>query len=206
MKIKSIKSIKSTTSITGRISNYFLQKARGTLGTRYSCGTLSSGFTLIELLISMAVLMVVGSIMIIVFFSTLRGTGKSQVLISVRQNGNYALSQMSRQIRMAESAVCQNDGTVDVTSALDHEVTTYKCTETNIASSTAVQDFFLLDDTQVKAESCSFTCGEQAPLDIPYVTIQFDLTNADNLSLPEQRIETPVTFTTTVLLRNAVDE
>jgi len=165
--------------------------------------TFSRGFTLIELLISITIIMLVGTMIIVVFFSVLRGTNKSQVLISIRQNGNFALSQMSREIRQAEQAVCSlSSDSVQITSARDQSVTTYQCTPTNISSGSS----FLLDETQVRPMECSFTCGIRPPLDIPSVTIRFSLTSAGDTSLPEKQLVSPTIFTTTVLLRNTPEE
>lgn len=160
------------------------------------------GFTLIELLVSMTIMMIVGMMIIIVFFSALRGANKSQVLISVRQNGNFALSQMSREIRQAEQASCPSPDRVQITSAEDQSIATYQCTGDNISSGSAL----LLDGTQVKPVSCSFTCGVRPPLNIPFVTINFSLTYAGNATLQEKQLTNPITFTTTVLLRNTPQE
>lgn len=62
-----------------------------------------SGFTLIELLVVMAVILSIGGILTSIIFSTLRGTGKTTTLISVRSNGEYAISQIVKTIRNARS-------------------------------------------------------------------------------------------------------
>ncbi|MEK7559178.1 MAG: prepilin-type N-terminal cleavage/methylation domain-containing protein [Patescibacteria group bacterium] len=63
----------------------------------------SKGFTLIELLVVMMVLLVVGSILISILFSSLRGTNKVNSIENVRRNGNYALEQMGKMIRYSQS-------------------------------------------------------------------------------------------------------
>ena len=62
-----------------------------------------SGFTLIELLAAMAALIVIGSIIAAILVNTLRGGNKTQSISIVRQNGEYALLQMSKMIRSARS-------------------------------------------------------------------------------------------------------
>ena len=61
------------------------------------------GFTLNELLVVIVVLLVVGSILISVLISSLRGTNKVSSLDNVRTRGNYALEQMSKMIRYSQS-------------------------------------------------------------------------------------------------------
>jgi Tfp pilus assembly protein PilW len=172
----------------------------------------SRGFTFIELLVSMTIIMLVGTVIVTVFFSALRGTDKSQSLIAVRQNGNFALSQIANAIRQAESinnfSQCSASGgsrTLAVSSVRDRNITTFQCSQTNISSNSANGTFSLLDETQVApVGSCTFTCGHQAATRIPFVTISFRLSRA-GVSHPEE-IVSPVDFSTTVLLRNTTTD
>ncbi len=61
------------------------------------------GFTFIELLAVIAVLIAIGVIVGTILFTSLRGTNKTNTITIVRQNGNYALSLMSKMIREARS-------------------------------------------------------------------------------------------------------
>ncbi len=61
-----------------------------------------NGYTLIELLAVMVVLIVVGAVVGQILFSVLRGTNKANTLSDVNQNGNYAISQISKMIRSAQ--------------------------------------------------------------------------------------------------------
>lgn len=61
------------------------------------------GFTLIEILVTMTVLLAVGSILISILISSLRGTNKVNSIDNVRRNGNYALEQMGKMIRYSQS-------------------------------------------------------------------------------------------------------
>lgn len=63
----------------------------------------SKGYTLIELLAVMVVLIVVGAVVGQILFSVLRGTNKANTLADVNQNGNYAISQISKMVRNAQS-------------------------------------------------------------------------------------------------------
>ncbi len=59
------------------------------------------GYTLVELLTVIVIMVVVGLIVTSIIVSSLRGTGKSTVLDNVRENGNYAILQMSKMLIFA---------------------------------------------------------------------------------------------------------
>lgn len=61
------------------------------------------GFTLIELLASTAVILVVGFIIVIIIVSSLRGANKTNTISTTRQNGSYAISQISKLLRFTKS-------------------------------------------------------------------------------------------------------
>lgn len=61
------------------------------------------GYTLVELLTVIVVLIIAGTLIISIFVSSLRGTNKTNSITAVSENGRYALEQMSRSIRNAET-------------------------------------------------------------------------------------------------------
>lgn len=63
----------------------------------------TAGFTLIELLVVMVVLLSTGMVIGSILFSSLRGATKASIFTIARQNGEYAISQMSKTIRNAKS-------------------------------------------------------------------------------------------------------
>ena len=64
------------------------------------------GFTLVEMLVVISVLSVIGVLILIIFQRTLRGANKSQILSSIKQNGQAVLEMMDKTIRNAENVVC----------------------------------------------------------------------------------------------------
>lgn len=172
--------------------------------------TRAKGFTLIELLISMVIIMLIGSVILTIFSSTLRGTDRAQSIITLRQKGNYALSQMVKSIRFAEdisniSACSSNPSSqLQIVSSSDHEMTTYSCGNGKIASSSADKTYYLLEtNTNITLKSCSFTCGVQQPYFTPFVTISFTL--VPTLKKDSTSTDVLQDFTTTVFLRNTVE-
>ncbi len=78
-----------------------MQNLKKTKRHRLNAILFSRGFTLIELLVVMTLLLAVGTIIGVILFSSLRGTSKTNTITAVRQNGNYAISQMVKTIRNA---------------------------------------------------------------------------------------------------------
>lgn len=168
----------------------------------------TSGFTLVELLAVVAVLGVVGSILFSVLFTTLRGSNRSDSLGLVSRNGNTALSQISKMIQFAKSlevpTTCYiNDTETSVATDsvkirnFDNNITEFSCVNNTISSNSAS----LLDTTQVRTTSCSFTCTQGTAYDTPTITISFTVAKVGENLLFENSATLP--FETTVSLRNA---
>ncbi len=61
------------------------------------------GYTLVELLTVIVIMVVVGMIVTGIIVSSLRGSNKSTVLNNVRENGNYAIIQISKMLTFAQA-------------------------------------------------------------------------------------------------------
>ena len=85
-----------------------------------------------EILISVGILATVGILIVQVIFTTTRANTKSTLLAEVKQNGEFAMDVMSRQIRGAWS-IETNCGIEDITTpsamirTLENEEITFKC-------------------------------------------------------------------------------
>lgn len=84
------------------------------LRTRFKIS--DEGFTLVELLTSVIVLVAIGSVIAGIITASLRGTNKTNTIENIRQNGNYALGQLSKDIEYAlpfdgKNTGLSNDGT-----------------------------------------------------------------------------------------------
>lgn len=182
-----------------------------------------AGFTLIELLVVMAVIVLIGSLISVILFSSLRGANKTGTETALKQNGNFAISQMAKSIRFAKrfdgvsvngSSYTTNCVTTTVLAttptptpipykyvkitALDGGQTTYACGVTTIASNSAS----LLDTSVVTVSSCSFSCSQQSVEDFPTINILFTLSSAKSSTFFEQKGTS--TFQTGVTMRNAL--
>src|SRR6185437_15252578 len=133
------------------------------------------GFTLVEMLAVMVVFIVIGTLIIAIMVTTFRTSNKTDVLTLVKQNGNYAITQMAKTIRDARSLVspypCYPPAQSTSISVItpDNNAITYSCVNNTIASNGAS----LLDTTAVSVASCSFTCSQQSQTDLPFIDISF---------------------------------
>ena len=153
----------------------------------------SRGFTLMEILISVGILATVGILIVQVMFTTTNVNTKSVLLADIKQNGEFAMDVMSRQIRGAASieTTCgiEETTTSSVTvRTLENATTTFLCHSDGIAARIASMDaqanisyvtgnsvtlsasgLATCDDSTLSF-SCLFAIGITQP-----VTIQFTL-------------------------------
>lgn len=188
-----------------------------------------SGYTLIELLAVMIILIAVGTIIAAILVSALRGGNRSVNTNDVRQNGSYAISQMSKMIAYAQSfvAISQTGDFVNPANyrtdclpspspqyhylkieSFDGNQTTFICDIGNanpIASQSAsAPPTDLINTGTTAVTSCYFTC-EQSSVGIPpTIDINFDLSPKPTTPgiTPVIEKQTQINFQTSVTLRN----
>lgn len=164
------------------------------------------GFTLIELLIVIGVFSIVGTIVVSILFVSLNTIKKSDILIELKQNGNGAISQISKSVRYAKSlddpileepSQCIpsiTKSSITVTSVNDNAQTIYAClggASPTIASNGAS----LINTNSMTVSSCSFKCVQSSQNSSPVITLDFTLVpkNTSGLSVP---------FRTSIIMRN----
>ncbi len=180
------------------------------------------GFTIVEILAVIIVFIVIGSIAAAIFFTSLRVVNKSNSIASLRENGNYALSQMTKMIRYAVvfegvsadgvtySPACDVAPVKDTAypylkiQSFDGQPTVFQCTtgdNGNIASNSAS----LLDTNIVKrVDACSFSCSQANKGDSPTILINLTLSEVGIPGITEKN--TTIPFQTAVTFRNPVSE
>jgi len=161
------------------------------------------GFTLIELLVVIAIMGTVGVMVSNLFFQTLKGSTKAELLKTVKQEGDYAISSMERIIRNAKTveSVCASGGStassITVTNQ-DDTSTSFGCDAGNTKITLDGAD---LTSSIVAVSGCgSFITCTQSGSTPPVVAIKFSLSQAGSSSRPEEQASVP--FQTIVSLRN----
>ena len=171
----------------------------------------SQGFTLIEMLVSIAIIITTTTVVVAILASSFNGITKSTISEDVRQNGNSALSRMTRTIQFAQSfqGVSAN-GTDYITNcslsggdAYSHirvktnsQTLTMSCSDEDIMMGTSS----LIDENKVgiTPDSCSITCLQESSIIPPVLGISFGLFNA---AATDQK-KSEIFFSTSVKMRN----
>jgi prepilin-type N-terminal cleavage/methylation domain-containing protein len=130
----------------------------------------SKGLSLIEILVVVAVFAILGVIATRSVLLTLRGTKKSESVVKVRENLNYALAVIERQLRNSESVACGQPGTVNYkdSSGVD---TYFFCENVGPASGYIASGSARLTSSDITITACSFTCSPSDSSTLPSVTI-----------------------------------
>ena len=132
------------------------------------------GFTLIEVITVSGIMALFSITLISVFMASFKGGTKSQLIQRIRQDGDYALTSMSREIKKA--AKIDSCGADLQMTLVDGSAIKYWQSAERIAS-----DSSFLTGTAGKAENLSFSCyvgstGNQI------VTMSFTLTSGETVA------------------------
>ncbi|OGH11415.1 MAG: hypothetical protein A3B38_01135 [Candidatus Levybacteria bacterium RIFCSPLOWO2_01_FULL_36_13] len=190
----------------------------------------SKGYTLVELLAVIIILVSVGGIIIAIVTTSLRGGNRSINVNEVRQEGNFAITQMSRMIKYAKSFDgVSADGSANsyTTSCLPITITptpapvkykylkitsfeggviTFSCKDgasdiTNLLSSNSAN---LINTSKVSLveDSCYFSCNQDNSILSPIIDIHFDLTPYTSVTPVFVENTLTIPFQTSVVFRN----
>lgn len=161
------------------------------------------GFSLIEMLVVVVIFAVVGTIVVQMFFSSLKGGSKSNVLAIVKQNGDYALTVMERMIRNSKKVeYCpvvppDTDRKTLVISDYNGILTTFSCSSNRIASSSG-QIYYLTSENVSVSCASLFDCSQFAT----DRKIGIEFTVSENVPGAKIEEKAQMGFKTTVTLRN----
>lgn len=181
----------------------------------------SKGFTLIEFLAVTIVLVSVGMLAVAILGSTLRGTNKTNSINAVRQNGNHAITQMSRMIGYAKSfdgvstdGISYTTGCIQTPvvaptptptptqynflkiTSFDGGQTVFSCSSTSISSNSAS----LIDTNSVAIDSCWFSCSQGRITDNPIIKINLNLKQIGSSVFVENK--STIGLETSITVRN----
>jgi len=153
------------------------------------------GTSLFEVVVVVGIFAIIGVLVTSIVFLSVAGTKRSDSLISVRQNLNYAASIMERQLRSAQSVTPCGIGSSSVT-YLDQDwvSSSFVCNPGGWVASGSAR----LTSSDVQITACSFTCDTAA--NTPTV-VRIDLAGKDP-NIPAWTNPSLVTISTRVSLRN----
>ncbi len=138
------------------------------------------GFTLVEILVVIAITAFVGTIMVMIFINTLRGSNKSKILANMKQNGQAILENMDKTIRDAGNVVCTSgEGGVTTNSSEGNTLVIYWVglytrfrlqLQTGSANGSVAQDFMTQPSagtlSDFVAGVCQYPNYAQTPLQV----------------------------------------
>jgi prepilin-type N-terminal cleavage/methylation domain-containing protein len=151
----------------------------------------SQGISLIEILVVIMIFAILGVLISRVILVTLRGSGKSDSLVKIRENLDYSLSVMEREIRNAETITCSSPTRVNYTNS--RGVAAYFSCQT---SRVACGSGWLTSD-EVSITACSFTCTAASGHAPPSLTISLEAKDATVTGIESAQ----ATATTKIFLR-----
>jgi hypothetical protein len=132
------------------------------------------GVSLFETLIVIVLFAALGILSTRIIMLSLRGTSKSTAVLRVRENLNYALSVIERNVRNADSLV-DCDGSRVVNYVDSNEVSTSFSCEGNSSNGYVASGSGLLKsrltNTDIIVTSCSISCSDSSSLETPWVEI-----------------------------------
>lgn len=165
------------------------------------------GVSLAEILIVVTIFAALGLVVTSSLILTIRGTKKSESLVKVRENINYSLSVIERNLRNANSVtVCATSESTDpnefksITYLDQHgNFSTFSCINTGEDNSYIASGSARLSSEGVKITSCSFSCIEpEDTTKSPFVTVEISAADRDSSGI----LTASVSAETKIQLRN----
>lgn len=157
------------------------------------------GLSLIEILIVISVFAIIGILSSTSLFLTLRNAKKSESLVKVKENLNYSLAVIERQIRNSEKVDCTTStNSVLNYIALEGVQSSFSC-KPAVAGNTAyiASGSARLTPSNISVSSCAFTCTETSN-NPPSVKVS--LTFEDAVSTAPEKAS--ITTETEIVTRN----
>lgn len=180
-----------------------------------------AGFTLIEILVGISIIITASTIVIAILVSSFRTSSKTTASDIVRQNGNNAITQLSKMIQFANEFGGVRVGPdpaqfIQSCTTLTQQSTDYYYVKIHIGnedkiiscddtSGILIDGKPLFDQKRVSlvSDSCKFTCSQKNSQETPVIGISFSLTSGavgSSSTLAEKN--TVINFKTSVKMRN----
>lgn len=159
---------------------------------------IKSGFSLIEILVVMSIFAVLAVLATMSVTMTLKSGKKSDSLVRVRENVNYSMAILERQIRNSENVDClTSTSTLLNYTALGGIPSTFTCVTSGLDKYIA-SGSGRLTSSDITVTSCSFTCTQLDANNPPSVKIS--IVAEDNTATSTEKGS--VTTQTEIVVRN----
>jgi prepilin-type N-terminal cleavage/methylation domain-containing protein len=154
-----------------------------------------SGMSLIEILVVVTIFAILGIVVTRAVILTISGSKKSESLVRVRENLNYAMGVVERQLRNADAiTTCPNTDA----SRIDYQdiygnSTSFTCANGAVASGSAQ-----LTSSEVVITACSFICQPGLSNNPVSVNVSFTAKDANTTGIQRSSVD----LTSQIYLRN----
>lgn len=156
---------------------------------------INRGMSLIEILVVVTIFAMMGVVVTRSIILTITGSKKSESIVHVRENLNYTMGIIERQLRNANSITqCPNTDTsrIDYQDELGNS-SYFSCGSGSVASGSA-----RLTGTDINVTSCSFVCAQTANDNPPSVTVSITAKDLNLTGIQNSTVDT----TSQIYLRN----
>ena len=172
----------------------------------------SLGFSLMELLVGMAIILTATTVVLAIIVSSFRLSSKTTSQDIVRQNGNYALSQMIKIIQFADAGYvttppnsCESPNPIPIQSlAVSYNNIPYifSCDSNGLRKSENGGPFISMISNKVSLVpgSCEFSCSRSNSNVAPVINLKFKLQYGVGGGVVEKSAQQ--LFSTQVKMRN----
>jgi Tfp pilus assembly protein PilW len=150
------------------------------------------GISFIEILVVVAIFAVLGILVSRITLLTLRGSSKSDAVVKVRENLDYAIAIMERNIRNADKVdPCPNtDNTRLDYIGNDGGPTSFSCVGVGTDNGYIASGSARLTGTDVKINACSFYCTAQSGNIPTSVVINLELQDVKAIGIDSAKVTT----------------
>ena len=156
------------------------------------------GISLLEVLVVMTIFAVLGILVTQSIILTLQGSKKSESIVKARENLDYSLNIIERQIRNASSIIsCPDQHTINYQDQKGLP-TSFSCQQTGTPDSYIASGSSHLTGNAVRVAACSFTCIEETTANPALVKVDLTLREASSSGVQSAN----VSASTQIYLRN----
>lgn len=159
---------------------------------------LNKGISLLEVLVVMTIFAVLGILVTQSIILTLQGSKKSESIVKARENLDYSLNIIERQIRNASSVVsCPDEHTINYQDQKGLS-TSFSCQQMGTPNSYIASGSAHLTGNAVRIIACSFVCIEGTTANPALVKVDLTLREASASGVQSSN----VSASTQIYLRN----